>query len=234
MRRVGILVVVVAVSVGVAATALAAQSPKALLASIRAAALAQQSVHYVNRNLVGNASFTFTGDVAADRGIQHITIKVGKKSGRETIVVAGGTSYVRGDAFALYGLERLKPSQTSKYAGQWISIPSTDKLYESVAADVTLGSFIHNHLTAHGTLKALAATIKGTKVIGVRMVWGTGKKRTAAIIDARATGKPLPLEQDLIAPGQQALARVALSRWNESVSVQAPASAVPVATVRSG
>ncbi|MDX6454761.1 MAG: hypothetical protein QOD48_868, partial [Gaiellaceae bacterium] len=50
---------------------------------------------------------------------------------------------------------------------------------------------------------------------------------------AHASGKPLPVAftEDL-GPGTWAIG--SFSKWNEPVSVQAPASSTPIATVRGG
>lgn len=224
---------VFAVVAGAATAALAARSPKAVSNSILAAARAQSSVHYVTHDVVGSAALTFSADVAADHGIQHVSIKVGKNTGHITIVVVSQTAYVTGDAFGLQALQQLTQTQASTYAGQWISIPSADKDFKSTAADVTLGSEVTD-LAPHGHLQVASGKVKGTKVVAIRAVFGTGKKRTVEILDAHASGKPLPIEEVAATPGEETLSHSVFTHWNEVVSVQAPATSVPIATVRGG
>ena len=110
----------VAAAAVTAAVAYAAQSPKALRASILRAAMAQQSVHYATSEVDGNALLKITADVAAADGRQHVTFKAGKQTGQITILVLDNTAYVTGDTSGLELLQGLTASQASKYAGQWI------------------------------------------------------------------------------------------------------------------
>jgi hypothetical protein len=231
--RVGVLMLLVATAAVTAAAAYAAQSPKALRASILRVAKAQHSVHYATHEVAGNAVLTINADVAAADGRQHVTFKVGKKTGRFTILVLGNTAHVNGDINGLELLLGLTASQASTYAGQWISIPKGDKSYNRTAAAVTLGSFLQE-ITPHGRLAVVKAKVHGTRVIGVRGTSGTGKKKRAQVLVARAHGKPLPLEEDELAPAKEYISHTAMTKWNESVQVQAPSSSTPISTVRSG
>jgi hypothetical protein len=222
----------VAVGVATVAAAYAAQSPRALRASMLRAAAAQHSVHYATHEVAGNALLTLTGDVAAADGRQRVNFKAGKQTGQITILVLDDTAYVEGDLNGLELLQGLTKSQATTYAGQWISIPKGDKSYSKTAAEVTLGSFVQS-ITPHGRLGIFKGKVRGTRVVGVHAISGKGKKKKKLqVLDARAHGKPLPLEEDDFAPGEQYIAHTAMSKWNEAVQVQAPASSVPIATVR--
>jgi hypothetical protein len=224
---------VLSVAVVTAAVAYAAQSPRALRASILRVAKAQHSVHYATHEVDGNALLKISADVAAADGRQHVSFKVGKVTGQVTILVLDDTAYVQGDTTGLELLLGLTKSQASKYASQWISIPKGDKDYGRIAAAVTLGSFLQE-ITPHGHLAAFKAKLHGTRVIGVRGTSGTGKKKRLQVLAARARGKPLPLEEDEFAPGREYISHTAITKWNESVQVQAPSSSTPISTVRGG
>lgn len=230
MRRVGVIALAIALGSGAAAAAYAAQSPKAVRASILEAATAQHSVHYVTREVVGNALLTLTGDVESADGIQDVGIKVGKQTAHLTIRVLDQTAYLQGDALGLQ-IQGLTKTQASKYAGQWISIPEGDKLYIGTAEDVTLGSALRV-ITPRGRLTATSRRYHGIRVVAVRGISGTGTKKELQVLAARAKGERLPLEEDEIAPGRSYIAHTVLSSWNEPVTVQAPGSSVPIATVR--
>jgi hypothetical protein len=231
--RVGVLMLVLSVAVVTAAVASAAQSPRALRASILGAAKAQHSVHYVTREVDGNALLKISADVAADDGRQHVSFKAGKQTGQITILVLDDTTYVTGDTSGLELLQGLTASQASKYAGQWISIPKGDKSYSRTAAAVTLGSFLQE-ITPHGRLAAFKGKLHGTRVIGVRGTSGTKTKKRLQALVARARGKPLPLEEDEFAPAREYISHTGMTKWNESVQVQAPSSSTPISTVRGG
>jgi hypothetical protein len=230
VRRLGVLALAVAAVAVVAAAALAAQSPRALRDSILAVAQAQHSVHYAGRSIAGNSLLTLTADVADTDGRQQVGFKVGKQTGHVTILVLDQTAYVQGNANGLRFLLGLTKAQASSYAGQWISIPKGDKHYNPTAGAVTLPSFLQS-ITPHGRLKALKGKVHGRRVIGVRAISGKGKKRELQVLDAPAGGKPLPLEEDEVSPGQAYISHTAMSKWNEPVQVQAPANAVPISTV---
>jgi hypothetical protein len=233
VRRVAVVLLVAGAVAGVAAVADATLSPRALRTSILSAAKAQHSVHYVTKQVVGNSLTTLVGDVEAADGVQHVTLKFGKKSGKLTIVVVDQTAaYVQGDATGLHEALGLTNAQATTYAGQWISIPKGDKLYGGVAEDVTLGSAIQI-ITPRGRLKAFKARDHGVRVVGVRGTSGTGKKKELRVLVARAHGK-LPLEEDEFAPGEEYISRTMFSKWGEAVQAQAPASSTPISTVRGG
>ena len=223
------MLVVVGAAVA-AAVALAAQSPKALRASILATAKAQQSVHYVAVQTAGTSLLTLTGDVAAADGRQEVSFKSGKATGKISILVVDQVAYVQGDSNGLQQLLGLSKTQAGTYAGQWISIPKGDKHYSSTAASVTLGSFLAS-ITPQGRLAVFKSKLHGRRVIGVRAISGTGKKKKLQILVASASGKRLPLEEEDIWPARQYLSTSKMSKWNESVQVQAPSSSVPIATV---
>jgi hypothetical protein len=228
--RVGVLALAVAAAAALAAVALAAQSPEALRASILGAAKAQHSVHYATREVLGNLRLTLTGDVAVTAGRQHVVFEVGTQTGHITIRVLARTAYVQGDANGLQLLQQLTKAQASKYAGRWISIPKGDEAYSRTAAEVTLGTFLQS-ITPRGRLATFKGKEHGTRVIGVRAISGTGKKKKLQVLVARAKGKRLPLGENEAVPGRDFIGRTTMSKWNESVRVQAPAQSVPISTV---
>jgi hypothetical protein len=144
--------------------------------------------------------------------------------------VLAGTAYVAGDVNGLQLLQQLTKAQASKYAGQWISIPKVDEAYSRTAAEVTLGTFLQS-ITPRGRLATFKGNERGTGVIGVRAISGTGKKKKLQVLVARAKGKRVPLEEDETVPGRDFVGRTTLSKWNEPVQVQTPAQSVPISTV---
>lgn len=231
MGRVVVLLVVASAAAGAAAFALAAQSPRQVRTSILAAARTEHSVHWAGAEAEGSLVVTTDADVTRTAGVQHVTFRAGKKKAQIQIVVTGQIAYVEGDATGLELNLGLTSPQATKYAGQWISIPKGDKLYAPTAQADTLGSLIQV-ITPHGRLTSVSAKLHGVRVIGVRGVAGTGKKKTVQILVAHASGKPLPLEEYELAPGQGFIGHTTLSKWNEPVDVTAPTSSTPIATVR--
>jgi hypothetical protein len=230
VRRLGVLALGVAAVAVAAAAALAAQSPQALRNEIAAAARSQHSVHWQGTDVVGGARVSSGADVSTTEGSQHVTFFLGQTKAHVSIRVVDHTAYVEGDALGLRLNLGLTNAQATKYAGQWISIPKSAKLYAGTAEADTLGSLVTS-IVPRGRVKAFSAKLHGVRVVGVRSVHGKGKKKTLQVLDARAHGKRLPVEEDEVTPGMNAVSRTVLSRWNEPVQVQAPANAVPIATV---
>ncbi len=226
-----ILGIVAAVLLGsVSATAASAsRSPSGLLLSVLAAAHHQRSVHYVSVADVGSTRLTIVGDAEVTDGAQQITFSQGGKTGIVIVIVSGHAAYLRGDRFALVNYLGFKPAPAAKYSGAWILIPSTNKLYPSVANDVTLGTSIDS-LELVPPLSSVAATeLNGQHVVGVR---GTGPAPTGVAytgtVYAEDTGTPLPVEE--VEESGTSRATITFSRWNEPVRATAPTKATRVST----
>jgi hypothetical protein len=232
VARVATFLVVLGAAAAAAAVALAAQSPNALRAAIFSAARAQHSVHYVARTSVSGVSVTTVGDVAAKRGIQHITFRGNGRSGRATVLVLPGPAYMRGDEVALQGFFGLTASQAGRYTHVWISIPRGNGAYAEIAAAVTLGSFL-DEIYPQTKLVRVSGAVGGRRVIGVRGLARHEGQRFVETLYARAQGRRLPvLETDAGASGFRS--RTTIGPWNGTVHVRAPANPVPISRVVSG
>src|SRR5260370_298663 len=168
-RRVrgGLLLVTLAAGV-ISAAAIASTSPAGLLASIMAAARAEQSVHYVSSGNYGPAEITFVGDAGVSQGIQRITFREGAQTGHVTLLVSANTAYVRGDAFTLVNYMRFMPGAAAKYAGRWILIPHTAAGYPTDAAGVRLSSTMAELKVAGHPSTVARTQIDGQRLFGVR------------------------------------------------------------------
>lgn len=231
MRRIAALALVLALAAALSAVALAGQSPTALRSAIQRAVDARHSVHYVSQNEGAGRSLLLICDVGRGIGVQRIALVAGK-AGSGTLLVVHRTAYIRGDAFTLQAFFGLKKAQATRYAGKWISIPHSDKLYAPTAADATFESFTGD-LLPKGGLSVVKSTVGGKKVLGLR---GTAKQqgitfRETVYVPDR--GLPLPVHETAtskVPVGEQS--QVAMSHWNEELHVKAPAHAVPISKVR--
>jgi hypothetical protein len=226
MRRLATLAVVVLTASGVAATALAAQSPKSLRASIFDAARAERSVHYVTQTS-GSGSVTIVADAGRTRGIQRITYAKGGQSGHVTVIVANGTAYVRGDEFTLHGFLGFPQAQAARYANVWIRVPHQSHLYAAVAAAVTLPSFLAEIYPRTG-LARVNRRVNGVALVGVR---GFTKHQGIPFVEgvyARAGAKPLPVVEVEATPGAGFRSSTAIDRWDEQLRINIPQHAVPI------
>ncbi len=230
MSRIGVLVLVVTAGALTAAAAFAAQPPKQLRAGMLAAASARHSVHYVSATSAPGRTIRIVGDVGPKLGTQRITLKLGGRSGQALVLVVDGSAYIRGNAFMLQNFFPFTQAQATKYAGQWISIPSTSGAYAAVSADTTFASFLADLMP--GThLSLVRAKVSGKAAVGVRGVVRQAGTNLVETVYAPASGTPLPFEEKAVVMGGQGTGMTRMSRWNEAVHVTAPANAVPITTV---
>jgi hypothetical protein len=167
-------------------------------------------------------------DAARGRGVQHLTDRFMNKSASIEVVVVGHTAYVRGGRSGLEdpALVGLRRAEASRYAGRWISIPSTDRLYGGLATAVTFRSFLRQiEPASHSRFRAVSTMVEGTKALEIRALSKYGELDVVS----RGAGR-LPVRAVQIAAG--GMGGTTMSRWNEPVRVQTPANAVPIAVVR--
>jgi hypothetical protein len=230
MSRIGVLVLGAATAALTAAVALAAQSPRQLRAAMLAAASARHSVHYVSTTTAPGRTIRIVGDVGPKLGSQRITLKLGGRSGNAAVLVVGGSAYIQGNAFTLQKFFPFTKAQATKYAGQWISIPSTSGAYSAVSADTTFASFLADLLP--GThLSSVHGNVAGKAAVGIRGVVRQAGTKLLETVYAPASGTPLPFAEKAVVTGSKGAGNTQISRWNEAVHVTAPANSVPITTV---
>lgn len=210
------------VSVGVAS---ADVSPARLVSSALAKAHAQRSVHYVASDTFSGMTVTITGDAATDRGSQHITYRKGGRVGHVTVLVVANTAYVRGDAFTLTNYMGIPASSASAWAGKWLSLAPSAPDFRNVARAVRLSSTLDELKMPPPFRRSGTVTRGGRRLVGIESRFHRAGHvvRETLYIDA---ARSLPVEQT----GRDGAATMTttLSRWNEPVSVSAPASAIAI------
>ena len=219
------------------------RTPKGVLASIVAAALAQKSVRLTvthGEDLRGTTTQTI--DLNGDSASERETL-FGTQAKLQTRL-ANDTVYARGNVEALEFLLDLTPTQVGRYAGQWISItPKDGPMYDELAYGLTPASFLPSasregegimadprvFVSVGSQLKLSRRTSHGTRLLDLR---SAGPYDLSAWnITARSSGEPLPVTFDY-GCGQVCYYHGTFSNWNEPVIVHAPASSTPIATVR--
>lgn len=220
----------VAAAAVAAGVALAARSPQGWRAAMHAAASAKHSLHYVSTSSEPRVRLRIVADVGQGRGIQRITVTKHGHTGPATVLIVSRTAYIRGNAFTLHNYFPFKQAQANRYAGKWISIPSTLGAYSEVAADATFASFVSDLLPSKH-LSLVRATIDGKQSVGVTGTVRQGSVTLVETVYAPATGTPLPFAEKVAPASKPGTGLVHLSRWNEPLHLAAPADTVPIATV---
>ena len=200
---------------------------------MRSAARSQHSLHYVSVSSAPGHELRIVSDVSATEGITRVTVTDHGESGSGTAIVSGGTAYIRGDAFTMRVYFDFPKSEATKYAGKWISVPSSNLAYPTLSDGVTFPSFL-SHLFPRQTKLSL---VTAGFLVGVH---GTVHRQAGVTVEATvfapAHGKPLPVKQTAKSSGRLGTDVVTntISNWDEAVDVSAPPNAVPVTKVVGG
>jgi hypothetical protein len=197
----------------------AATSTDSLLAKVMANALAQHTVHMLNKTVSPKHGVAiFSDDDGVTSGVQRISIF----GGHVDVRVVGPATYFTGDQVGMTKYMGFSASQAEQVHGQWLSLVAGQPGYESVTAGVTLASAL-NELGLADPLRQLPPrTRHGQRVFGIQgKPTGDGTDHSARATLWITAGRPsLPVEYDVTTAGSTATIR--LSHWGRAVNVQAP------------
>jgi hypothetical protein len=209
-----------------------------LVTSVVAAAKAQGSVHYFEWAAAGKQSVAVVGDVSATAGRQTITVRDGTSVGHLEGRWADGKVYFRGDAYGLNSYLAMPSTLARKYVQHWIVFTKADPGFAATAKQFTVaGPIAEIRLTGRLTLVPGTSTVNGVPVTLVRGrttgLSTRGRSGTATLFIA-TTGSHLPVR--FTGTGKEtagsSVGRVDFSAWGETVSVDAPPSAIPASQVK--
>ncbi len=219
-----------ALTAGPSPAADAASSGQSAQAEYNAAlkAVGTKGVHFDSTALQGGVGLTVVGDTGTTSGGQTLTVKNGKTTEHMAAVVVGSTGYVDANAAALHNVIGLSSSQSSKYAGKWLSFPtSNSSLSELVGGLLDSQVATELHMSGPYTFGA-ATTVHGQHVLVVRgHVSSQSGSAVPVSLYVPSTGSPLPIEE-VTNPGTSGGSSsihgtVTFSKWGESISQKAPA-----------
>jgi hypothetical protein len=199
---------------------IAAKTPTDIIAAAKVAADAATSVHVSGSIVSGGAPITLDLDLLAGKGGRGKLTESGL--GFE-LIETGGTVYIKGSAAFYRHIGGTAAAQLLQ--GKWLKAPSTTKEFASISSLTDLRQLVDSTLANHGTLaKGSTTTVNGQKVVGVT---DTGKGGTLYVAE---TGQPYPIEITKSGVGG---GTISFDRWNESVSLAAPANAIDIAQLQS-
>lgn len=227
-RRLGLLVAVLAVSASLAAAVagcggassngVAAKSPEAILAAATNAIRGAKSVHVAGAVIAGGSPITLDLNLAAGTGASG---QMSQNGLGFQIVVVKQVVYIKGsDSFWRHFGGN---AAAQLFHGKWLRGPATGQ-FASLAALTNPQSLFKKTLSDHGALeKGATSTVGGQKVVAVRDTTRGGTLYVAT------TGKPYPIE---IAETGSRRGHVIFNRYNEPVSLSAPANSIDVSKLR--
>jgi hypothetical protein len=213
-------------SVG-AATTPSAQSE--YQAAIKAAG--SQGVHFASSATQGAVSIQVDGDTGATSGAQTLTVKKGSTAEHVSALVVGSTGYVKGNATALLNVIGLTSAESKKYAGSWLSFPTSNTALSELVSGL-LNSQVTTEVQMSGPYSyGTATTVNGHHAVAVRGSVSTESgSKVPVVLYIPSSGTPLPLEE-VTNPGHTGGSTaihgtVVFTNWGEKTSESAPGSSV--------
>ena len=210
-----------------ATTTAPAQSAQSLYnAAIKAAT--SQAVHFESLATQSGTTLAVTGDTGADAGSQNVTVSKGSVVEHVSALVIGTTGYIQGNASALRNVIGLSSAKANRYAGKWLSFPTSNQGLDTLVAglknsDVAAELQMSGPYT-YGTAQAVAGqralAIKGT-------VTDQSGSKIPVTLYISASGTRLPVEQVTNSGTSKGSSNihstVTFTRWGEKVTQTAPA-----------
>ncbi|HLN05104.1 MAG TPA: hypothetical protein VK217_02415 [Acidimicrobiales bacterium] len=207
-----------------------------IVAAAVAATTHQNSFHFVETAGAGSSGVLVVGDVGSSTGEQHVTIHDGKKEGHLTLLLVDGTAYFEGDALGLEGFTGLSATLSSEFAGRWISVPSTNQGFSTIAGTLAVKTAAAQLVKLPGTLtRGRTSTQMGHATVAVKATQRSSSGSLILTIYVATTGPALPIlvEGTTKATGSSARSISArFSDWDEALNVTAPSNAIPIADLQ--
>jgi hypothetical protein len=227
------VVALTAVGTGPASAAGTGESNQSAQAEYEAAikATAGLGVQFVSSATQQGVTLTASGDTGRTSGTQTITVKGDKVTEHMAASVLGSTGYVDGNAAALHRIIGLTDAQSSKYAGRWLSFPTTNSALGELVSGL-LNSDVATELQMTGPFaRGGATTVNGVSVSAIDGFAGTESgHKVPVVLYVPATGTPLPVEEvtnPKASGGSSTIhGTVAFTQWGEVPHVSAPAHAL--------
>jgi hypothetical protein len=194
-------------------------------------AVGTQGVHFSSVASQAGVTIHVDGDTGTTSGSQTLTVKRGSLTEQVTAMVVGSTGYVKANATALRNVIGLTSAQSHKYAGTWLSFPTTNSSLGQLVSGL-LNSQVASELQMNGPFSyGTATTLLGQHALALHGSVSTQSgTKVPEILYVAATGTPLPVEEVTNpnnAGGSTAIhGTVNFSHWGETTTVKPPAKSV--------
>jgi hypothetical protein len=194
-------------------------------------AVGTQGVHFASSATQSGVSIEVDGDTGATSGAQTLTVKKGSLAEHVTALVVGTTGYVKGNATALQNVIGLSGALSKKYAGSWLSFPTSNSALAELVSGL-LNSQVTTELQMSGPYSyGAASTVHGEHVVAVRGSVSTQSgSKVPVVLYVPASGTPVPVEE-VTNPGRTGGSTaihgtVVFTNWGENTSRTAPGKSV--------
>jgi hypothetical protein len=191
-------------------------------------AVGAQGVHFVSIAKQNGAELDVSGDAGDTSGAQTLVVKDKGITEHMSARVVGATGYVSGNEAALQHVIGLTKAESSKYAGKWLSFPTSNQGLGELVGGL-LSSQVGKELEIGGPYTyGKSATVAGQKATAIKgSVANENGGKVPVVLYIPASGKPLPIQEVTNAGssgGSSAIhGIVTFSHWGENKSQSAPA-----------
>ncbi len=213
-------------------SALSGKTSQQVLSIALAAVSAKGSCHWGENIRWGGAYMHSRTHAGVTQGDQTIA---GTLWGNGTIlVVSPRMAYGKGDAKFLESQLNLTAQQAARYAGKWISVPSSNSSFAFFVGGLTLSSMTSG-ISPDSPLRLSKPTkVDGQDVVGVSG-WAPdftrGEVMDTLYVATAAPNLPVELVQRGTANGSTFTATDPFFDWGKTVTVRAPAKALPISSI---
>ncbi len=193
-------------------------------------AIRSEGVHFASVAKQNGAELDVSGDAGKTSGAQTLVVKDKKITERMTARVVGSTGYVSGNDAALLHVIGLTKAESSKYAGKWLSFPTSNQGLEELVGGL-VSSQVSKELAIGGPYTyGKDATVQGQKAMAIKgSVADENGGKVPVVLYISANGTPLPIQEVTNAGGTGSSAIhgvVTFTHWGEDKSQTAPSGAV--------
>ncbi|MGB0091461.1 MAG: hypothetical protein WBP81_02850 [Solirubrobacteraceae bacterium] len=198
----------------------ASKSPDAIVTAAMGAIDGAKSVHVAGSVVSGGSPITLDLDLLSGKGGRGEMSQSGLSF---QLVEVGQAVYINGSPgfWRRYG----GAAAAQLFQGKWLKAPAGSGNFASLSSLTNLHRLLTALLSSHGKLaKGATTTVNGQKVVAVN---DSAKGGTLYVA---TTGKPYPVE--ILKTGPQG-GHLVFDRFNESVSLTAPANSIDISQLQS-
>jgi hypothetical protein len=194
-------------------------------------AVGSQGVHFASTAKQSGATLDVTGDAGTTSGSQTLVVQNNNLTERMTARVVGSTGYVTGNVAALQHVIGLTKAQSTKYAGKWLSFPTSNGGLGQLVGGL-LSSQVSKELEIGGPYTyGKPATVGGQHALVIKGSVATQSgSKVPVVLYVPASGSPLPI-QEVTNAGKSGSSSaihgtVTFSHWGENKNQAVPSHTV--------
>jgi hypothetical protein len=205
---------------GSSSSNIASKSAEQIVSESKAAADAASAVHVSGSLKSASTPVTLDLNLVAGKGAQG---EISQNGASFKLILLGDTAYISGSPAFYRSLGGAAAAQL--FNGKWLKASASAGEFASFKQLANMRQLIDTTLASQGTLvKGATTTVGGQQAIAV-----TDGAKDGTLYVA-TTGKPYPLQ---ISKGGSESGKIVFDRWNQPVTITAPADSVDLSELKS-